>query len=116
MSKEIIIYTWGNQIRKNPPNNSQHNFCVTGISSYKPKGVNLKKVDGRDSRLQEKLQRQPKFEMYMESALKKIQENDLTIISINCHKGRHRSVGFSILLSERLQELGYTVTLHHMEI
>lgn len=114
--KEITIYTWGNQKRKNPPPASQHNFCVTGISSYKPKGVNLKKVDGRDQRLQDKLQRMPKFELYLSSALDKIQTAKLTVISINCHKGRHRSVGFAEILAKKLGELEYVVTICHMEL
>jgi RNase adaptor protein for sRNA GlmZ degradation len=115
-STHISIYTWGNKKRKFKPSQSQHNFCVTGISCYKPHGINLKTTNGTDRRIQEKLQRQPKFSMYMKSALSKIQTDELHTISINCHKGRHRSVGFAELLKVELIKLGYVVDVYHLEL
>jgi RNase adaptor protein for sRNA GlmZ degradation len=116
MSKTITIYTWGNQVRKQKPANSEFNICVTGVSSYKPHGINLKKVDGRDSRLQEKLMRQPKFELYMKQAISSIETKGYQIISVNCHKGRHRSVGFAILLSKEMEKLGYVTNVIHLDL
>jgi RNase adaptor protein for sRNA GlmZ degradation len=54
--------------------------------------------------------------MYMASALSKIQTDELHTISINCHKGRHRSVGFAELLRVELIKLGYTVDVYHLEL
>ena len=116
MSKTITIYTWGNKVRKQKPIDSEFNIGVTGVSSYKPHGINLKKVDGRDERLQEKLMRQPKFDMYMEQALSSIETKGYKVISVNCHKGRHRSVGFAILLGKELEKKGYAVNIIHLDL
>jgi len=116
MFTTITIYTWGNQVRKAPPSDSQHNFCVTGISSYKPKGVDLKKVDGRDEKLQQKLQRQPRFHLYFQTIIHKIIQEKLTKVALNCHKGRHRSVGTAELVAVELRQRGYDVKLIHLEL
>jgi RNase adaptor protein for sRNA GlmZ degradation len=113
---KIVIYTWGNKVRKGAPSQSQKNFCVTSISSYKPKGLDLKNIDGRNERLQEKLMRQKRFPVYFNAVMKSIVNEGLTSISINCHKGRHRSVGFAELLSSELEDQGYEVELIHMEL
>jgi len=112
----VHLYTWGNKKHKQKPKPSDFNICVTGISAYKPKGLNLKKINGLNDRLQAKLQRQPKYDMYMASAIQKIQSTKPKIVSINCHKGRHRSVGFAELLAVQLTELGYEVTIEHVDI
>ncbi len=116
VAKNIKLYTWGNKVHKQKPLPSDFNLCVTGVNSYKPKGINLKDVDGRDARLQEKVARQPKFEMYMKSTLEKIEKEKPKVVSINCHKGRHRSVAFAELLSIQLVALGYTVTIQHVDV
>ncbi len=114
--QSVTIYTWGNQVRKSPPSDSQHNFCVTGISSYKPKGIDLRKIDGRDIKLQEKLQRQPKFYLYFQTIVNKIVTEKLSKVAINCHKGRHRSVGTAEIVATELRQRGYEVILRHLEL
>ena len=114
--KVIHLYTWGNKCRSSKPKPSDFNLCVTGISTHKPSGINLKTTDGRDKRLQEKFERQPKFDMYMTSTLQKIIETNPKVVSINCHKGRHRSVAFCEMLAMKLKELEYTVTIEHVEL
>lgn len=112
----LTIYTWGNQVRKAPPSDSQHNFCVTGISSYKPKGIDLRKIDGRDARLQAKLERMPRFHLYVQTIIHKILQEKLSKVSINCHKGRHRSVGTAEMIATEMRKRGYNVTLMHLEL
>lgn len=112
----ITIYTWGNQVRKAPPPDSQYNFCVTGISSHKPKGVDLRKVDGRDPKLQEKFENGKKFHLYFDSIINKITVEKLTTVAINCHKGRHRSVATAELVAAELRKRGYIVNLRHLEL
>ena len=113
----IFIYTWGNKRRKQPPSQCEHNFNVCNVTAgYKPYGVNLKKVDGRDERLQEKIQRGKNYELYMEKLIEKVVKFGMTNIGINCHKGRHRSVGFAELAKKELEVLGYTVIMKHLEL
>jgi RNase adaptor protein for sRNA GlmZ degradation len=112
----ITIYTWGNQVRKNPPLDCQENFSVTGISSYKPKGIDLEKVDGRDPKLQETLQKQPKFHLYFQTIIHKIIQEKLTKIAINCRKGWHRSVGTAELIARELRQRNYNVNVIHLEL
>ena len=113
----IYIWTWGNKRRKQPPAKSQHNFNVCNVTAgYKPHGVDLRKIDGRDERLQLKIQRGKNYERYMDALLSKVQDAGITKLAINCHKGRHRSVAFAELAKQELEALGYTVVLEHMEL
>ena len=63
-----------------------------------------------------KISRQPKFDMYMKSAIDKIVKENPKTVSINCHKGRHRSVGFAELLAVELRKLKYIVYLTHVDL
>ncbi len=113
----IYIWTWGNKRRKHPPSESQHNFNVCNVTAgYKPHGVNLKKVDGRDERLQAKIERGKNYHLYMKMLLNKVRDESITKMAINCHKGRHRSVAFAELAKKELEGLGYTVIMNHMEL
>jgi RNase adaptor protein for sRNA GlmZ degradation len=113
----IFIWTWGNKRRRAPPHPVQHNFNVCNVTAgYKPHGVDLRKVDGRDKRLQAKVERGRNFDLYMKAVISKVQNEGVTKIGINCHKGRHRSVAFAELAKAELQRLGYTVVLEHVEI
>ena len=113
----IVIYTWGNKCRKNAPIQSQHNTNVCGVTGYKPKGVNLKQLNGKDERIQQHVQGGKNYHLYSENLKKKIINEGLHTISINCHKGRHRSVAFAELLAKDLrQNYGYKVSVIHLEI
>lgn len=113
--EKIVIYTWGNKIYKTCPVKSNFNLNVCGISSYKPRGVNLKKVDGRSSILQEKIQRGKNYDYYMDIFIEKV-KTGAKILSINCHKGRHRSVAMAEMVGKKLSQLGYSVELHHLNL
>ena len=66
-----------------------------------------------DERLQEIISRSTKFDTYHDIILQKVTDGS-RILSINCHKGRHRSVAFAEIMMQELTELGYNVIcLHH---
>jgi hypothetical protein len=113
----IRIYTWGSKRHKVCPiQESQKNINVAGISSYKPHGVNLKKVDGRDEKLQHHIQKQRNFDFYIDILLKLVKVDHLTTISIYCHKGRHRSVATAEILTAMLRKEDFVVELTHLDL
>jgi RNase adaptor protein for sRNA GlmZ degradation len=112
---ELTIYTWGNKHHKRCPVVCQKSFNVAGISNYKPRHINLKKVDGRDEELQKHISKQSRFEDYMESIVKAIDVDNVRVLSVYCHKGRHRSVATAELLKKRLEKK-YTVRLVHLDL
>jgi RNase adaptor protein for sRNA GlmZ degradation len=114
MDKTIDIYTWGNKRHKYCPVDTDKNFNVAGISSYKPHGVDLKKVTGRDPRLQRHIMRQKKFDLYMNTILTFIKKG-ASSISIYCHKGRHRSVATAEIVGQFMREEGWVVNIHHLD-
>ena len=112
----VWIWTWGNKKRKACPRTVEHNFNVCNVTAgYKPKGVDLRKVDGTDERLQQKVQRGRNYELYMNALVEKVQQQGVTKIGVNCHKGRHRSVAFAELAKRELESRGYTVILEHVD-
>merc|ERR1719420_856684 len=113
----ITIYTWGNRRRKRAPVASQHNTNVCGVTGYKPHGVNLKQLNGKDKRIQDHVEGGRNYEKYLKNLKRKIIDEECHTVSINCHKGRHRSVAFAELLAKNLrQQHGYRVTVIHMEL
>lgn len=114
--EEITIYTWGSKHHKQCPVNTEKNINVAGISNYKPRGVNLKKERGWNPKLQQHIQRQKKYELYMETLRKYILQEGMKTISVYCHKGRHRSVAVAELLAKELREkYQKKVVLHHLD-
>ena len=113
-NREITIYTWGNKMRKTAPKESKQNFNVCGIS-YKAQcnGISLKIYDGRNEELRKRVTSSPMFERYVANIVKNIEENDHRVISVNCHKGRHRSVSTAIVLQEKYYP---KAKLIHMEL
>lgn len=104
MADNIIhVYTWGNKRHKKCPIAvCQKSFNVAG--NYKPRNVNLKKIDGRNEDLQKHIEKQNRFEFYMESILRHIKEDNIKILSVYCNKGRHRSVATAELLKKAFRK------------
>ena len=98
---EIVILTWGNRLRKSAPKESQHNFNVCGVS-YKKRasGTDLRNMTGMDDELKNKIASAPRFDMYTKSIVKVVTKDNLSCISINCHKGCHRSVSVANYLKD----------------
>ncbi len=98
-TRELIIYTWGKAYRKRAPKESQRNFNACVLNGRR-KGVNLKKLDGRSPDVQKVVESGTRFWNWSNSVVNNIETNDLHTISVNCTKGRHRSVAGSILLKK----------------
>ena len=116
--REITIYTWGIAKRKFKPHQSKKNFNVCGVSNGKPYGINLKKLDGRSEELQKSISSLPRYEEYKNAIIKYIIGNpDSDAISINCQKGRHRSVAMAQLVGAYLaNEHNIIVNIKHLEL
>eukprot|EP01083_Nonionella_stella_P303440 1050466_1 len=113
----ITIYTWGNKRRKSAPIASQHNTNVCGVVGHKPRGLNLKQLNGKDESIQKYVQNGKNYQMYANNLKRKVMEEGLTAISINCQHGRHRSVAFAELFAQDLRNnYGYNVKVIHLEI
>lgn len=100
--RQLGIWTWGvNQKGSggSPHPKSDFNVNASVISSSK-KGLNLKQLDGRDSKIQRRVCRAKAFEFLLRSTVKKIESTDAKQISVNCSKGRHRSVAFAEILRD----------------
>ena len=119
MSHEITLKTWGNRLhRKGVPFRSDRNFNVAGISDVKPKHLNLRDLDGRDAAVQAHVSSQPAFRAYCDAIVAWILAHpDATVVSINCHKGRHRSVAVAQLLGlELAHKHGIIVNIVHYDL
>lgn len=119
MAREITLKTWGNRLhRKGVPFRSDRNFNVTSISDVKPSHLDLRELDGRSAEVQHHVQSQHMFVPYRDAIVKWILANPrATVISINCHKGRHRSVAMAQLLGLVLaHEHGIIVNIVHYDL
>lgn len=95
--RELMIYTWGKRLKKNKPQQSQCNFNAS-ILNGRAGGIDLKNNNGLYLPIQKVVSRCSAFEKWISMTIKKIESNDLKIISINCAKGRHRSVAAAEIL------------------
>eukprot|EP00483_Globobulimina_turgida_P003934 UN03942 len=87
----VTIYSWGNKCRKSAPVQSQHNTNVCGVTGYKPRGINLKQLNGKDERIQKHVENGKNYLTYLNNLKNKVMNDGLTTISINCHKATHRT-------------------------
>ena len=111
-SRELLILTWGRKVRKSTPHNSQKNFNAA-ILNGRRKGLNLKKLDGRSVDVQNVVERCSLFPDFVMGVIKNVEKDDLKCISINCSKGRHRSVAGALLLKKHYYPNAQVI---HLEI
>ncbi|CAD7974759.1 unnamed protein product [Amoebophrya sp. A25] len=98
--RELKIYTWGRAILKGgPPPDTQANFNACVLTG-KGAGINLKKQNGLDIEIQARVSRCSLFPTWMEMCVKKVANEDLKVIAVNCTKGRHRSVAAAEILKK----------------
>jgi len=104
--RRITIYVWGDSLRS-PANRcprvnglcSQKNFnskMLTGRGG----GIDTRRFNGTDRRIQRRILRCGAWADWLDGVIRSVETNNYTTISINCSKGRHRSVGGAILLKE----------------
>lgn len=98
-TRKITIITWGRKMRKAMPEKSQKNFNAA-ILNGKRKDINLKKLDGRSDDVQEVVSRCSMFASFICGVIENVEKNNLNCISVNCAKGRHRSVAGALLLKK----------------
>lgn len=100
--REIIIQTWGNRLRKSHPQESQRNFNVCGVSYKKRTSeIDLRSMTGMDKVLKDKISTAPRFDMYIASIVRIVENENMNSISVNCSKGRHRSVSVANYLKDK---------------
>jgi len=116
--RELTILTWGKAVRDKAPPESERNFDVAQISKGKPHGVDLRKNNGLCEAIQKHVAKQTRYPEYQKVVVDFVLHNpSVRIISINCAKGRHRSVAFAQLVGTVLaHEHRIAVTLKHLDL
>ena len=117
-TRELTILTWGKALRDRAPPQSERNFDVCQISKGKPHGVDLKKNNGLCVDIQHHVEKQTRYPEYKKIVVDFVLTNpQVKTISINCTKGRHRSVAFAQLIGVALaHEHGIIVNIRHLDI
>lgn len=116
--RELTIVSWGNQLhRKGVPFKTDKNFNVTAISDVKPR-CDLSRKTGLDPEVQDHVTRQPRFAEFRDAIVAWVLENPgAKTISVNCHKGRHRSVATAQLVALELAHThGIVVNVRHYDL
>lgn len=99
-SRDLIIYTWGRQLRKQAPGDSQRDFNAAVLNG-RGGGANLRRENGLCESVQNNVSRCALFPTWLEMVVSSVEKNNLTTISVACAKGRHRSVAAAELLKQR---------------
>lgn len=109
----ILIYSWGNGCRVRKPEGSHANFSACGITCLK-KGLNLKSLTGKHKSIQECVRESSQFRPLIQSIIDTVREDSsITTISINCTRGKHRSVAIAEILKN---DIFPCATVQHLEI
>jgi len=98
-TRSLVIYTWGKALRKSEPADSQHNFNA-GILNGRGGGADLRTMNGTSDEVQRNVASCSLFPRWLEMACNKIETSTLQRISINCTKGRHRSVAAAEIMKK----------------
>jgi RNase adaptor protein for sRNA GlmZ degradation len=94
-NRELTIYTWGAQKRRQCPYKCERNFDASSIPYAHP---NLKRITGMDREIQRDIFSKSRFKLYLIKIIETIEGSNLKRISINCHMGVHRSVALANIL------------------
>lgn len=110
--RTLHIYTWGKALRKAPPPDSQFNFNA-GVLNGRGGGADLRTMNGLSEEVQNNILSCGLFPRWIEMVISKIEGAGLHTVSINCTKGRHRSVA----AAELLRKVYYPgATMKHLTI
>ena len=116
--REITIISWGNRLhRKGAPFKTDKNFNVTAVSDVKPR-CDLSRLTGLSKEVQDHVTRQPLFPKFRDAIVQWVLANPKAmVISVNCHKGRHRSVATAQLVALELAHAhGIIVNVRHWDL
>lgn len=97
--RPLLVYTWGKALRKAAPGDSEHNFNA-GILNGRGGGADLKSMNGLWDEVQSNVASCGLFPRWISMVCAKVEHSDLKCISINCTKGRHRSVAAAEILKK----------------
>lgn len=110
--RQLHIYTWGKALRKAMPPDSEFNFNA-GVLNGRGGGADLRTMNGLDEEVQKNVLSCGLFPRWIEMCCHKVEHSDCHTISINCTKGRHRSVA----AAEILRKVYYPkATMKHLTI
>jgi len=110
--RELLVLTWGKALRKAAPPESECNFNA-GILNGRGGGADLRTMNGLSDEVQSNVACCSLFPRWISMVCAKVEHSDLRCISINCTKGRHRSVA----AAEILRKLYYPrATVRHLTI
>eukprot|EP00418_Pyrodinium_bahamense_P063448 CAMPEP_0179090624 /NCGR_PEP_ID=MMETSP0796-20121207/41354_1 /TAXON_ID=73915 /ORGANISM="Pyrodinium bahamense, Strain pbaha01" /LENGTH=360 /DNA_ID=CAMNT_0020788197 /DNA_START=62 /DNA_END=1144 /DNA_ORIENTATION=+ len=97
--RDLTIYTWGKAFRKAAPAESQANFNA-GILNGRGGGADIRVDNGLTEAVQRNVASCSLFPRWIEMCIAKIETEGLRAVSINCTKGRHRSVAAAEILKK----------------
>lgn len=99
--RPLTIITWGKALMKNAPADSQFNFNA-GILNGRGGGADLRTMNGLSAEVQANVASCSLFPRWLEMLINKVEQSSPAIhtISINCTKGRHRSVAAAEILKK----------------
>eukprot|EP00747_Dinoflagellata_sp_TGD_P181193 gnl/TRDRNA2_/TRDRNA2_34836_c0_seq1.p1 gnl/TRDRNA2_/TRDRNA2_34836_c0~~gnl/TRDRNA2_/TRDRNA2_34836_c0_seq1.p1 ORF type:complete len:358 (+),score=62.39 gnl/TRDRNA2_/TRDRNA2_34836_c0_seq1:84-1157(+) len=110
--RSLLIYTWGKALRKAAPFDSQFNFNACVLNG-RGGGADIRTQNGTSEEVQNNVASCGLFPRWLEMVISKIENANLQTVSVNCTKGRHRSVA----AAELLKKLYYTkAVVKHLTI
>ena len=92
--RDLVIYTWGDQMQKKAPELSEKNFNAKCLNC-RGGGIDLRTMNGTWPELQAKVQTSSAFAYFRRRFIEAIEKRDLKAVSVNCSKGRHRCASFA---------------------
>lgn len=95
--RDLLIFTWGKALRKSAPADSQCNFNA-GILNGRGGGADIRTQNGLTDVVQNNVASCGLFPRWISMVCAKVEFSNLNTISINCTKGRHRSVAAAEIL------------------
>ena len=109
--RNLQIVVWGRKIRDKVPSNFkiEHNFNACVLHGKK-QGIDWRN-DARDPDVRMAVMTGKSFYEFIDMMINVIERNNLQRISVNCAKGRHRSVTCAIVLKEYYYPLAEIIFL-----
>jgi len=97
-TRPLKILTWGRAMLKQPPK-ADRNFNAAVLNG-RGGGVDLRHNNGTSEVVQARISRCSKFPEWISMVVGKIEQEDYKVVSVNCTKGRHRSVAAAEIMKK----------------
>lgn len=92
--KKLKIITYGKYFR-NKPKESEKNYDLMNISEKQENYTESHKLDTRNKKYKRKVSQSSKYKNICQEIIEDIENNNYNCISINCFKGKNRSVAMA---------------------